>query len=232
MKDQYVGDVNDYLKYSLLRALGGGDVRLLVCWMLTPPDGRSDGGQLAYLLEPSRSRPVDPVLFDALSTLVTDGRRSVADVEHLGILRDASFDATLVPQEVAARKRWIHDVIRRGADHDILFFDPDNGVEVASVPKGRVGSEKYLYWDELGQALEAGPSVVVYQHFPRRGREEFARALIERISVSTPRRSPFAVYDARVMYIVVPDAALKDRLRADARALSQRWYRQLRVFEL
>ena len=44
MKDQYFGDVNDYLKYGLLRALQSqGDLKLLVAWMLTPNDARSDG---------------------------------------------------------------------------------------------------------------------------------------------------------------------------------------------
>jgi hypothetical protein len=39
MKEQYVGDVNDYRKYALLRhfAIECG-LRVGVCWMLTPPD--------------------------------------------------------------------------------------------------------------------------------------------------------------------------------------------------
>ncbi len=36
MKHQYVGDINDYRKYALLRALSaGGANRIGVCWMLT-----------------------------------------------------------------------------------------------------------------------------------------------------------------------------------------------------
>jgi hypothetical protein len=45
MKNQYFGDINDYHKYGLLRQLGkGGQLTTAVCWMLTPDDGRSDGG--------------------------------------------------------------------------------------------------------------------------------------------------------------------------------------------
>jgi hypothetical protein len=37
VKHQYVGDINDYRKYALLRALSaGGANRIGVCWMLTP----------------------------------------------------------------------------------------------------------------------------------------------------------------------------------------------------
>lgn len=40
VKHQYVGDINDYRKYALLRALSaGGANRIGVCWMLTPDDG-------------------------------------------------------------------------------------------------------------------------------------------------------------------------------------------------
>lgn len=49
VKHQYVGDVSDYRKYGLVRALSwGGANRVAVCWMLTPSDGSSDGGKLAY----------------------------------------------------------------------------------------------------------------------------------------------------------------------------------------
>ena len=42
MKEQYVGDVSDYRKYALLRALSqSGTIKVGVCWMLTLPDTRS-----------------------------------------------------------------------------------------------------------------------------------------------------------------------------------------------
>jgi hypothetical protein len=44
MKNQYFGDVNDYRKYGLLRALQSTwNGSLLVAWMLTPDDGGRDG---------------------------------------------------------------------------------------------------------------------------------------------------------------------------------------------
>jgi hypothetical protein len=50
MKNQYVGDINDYRKYGLMRALSGyGEITTAVCWMLTPGDGRADGSFMIYL---------------------------------------------------------------------------------------------------------------------------------------------------------------------------------------
>ncbi len=46
MKNQYFGDVNDYLKYGLLRQLSNeGRFKICVCWMLTEPDGTTEGGK-------------------------------------------------------------------------------------------------------------------------------------------------------------------------------------------
>ncbi|MET8524070.1 hypothetical protein [Nocardioides sp. NPDC004968] len=65
MKEQYVGDVNDYRKYALLRLLSRSGLKLGVCWMLTPNDGRSDGNKLGYLDQAKQERH-DPELFTLL----------------------------------------------------------------------------------------------------------------------------------------------------------------------
>jgi hypothetical protein len=50
MKDQYFGDINDYRKYGLLRAiLDSGRFKLFIAWMLTPDDGTTDGKFISYL---------------------------------------------------------------------------------------------------------------------------------------------------------------------------------------
>lgn len=49
MKNQYLGDINDYMKYGLPRTITQvTGLRLTVCWMLTPDDSRSDGGKNRY----------------------------------------------------------------------------------------------------------------------------------------------------------------------------------------
>ena len=57
MKDQYFGDINDYRKYGILRALQSkGLGTLLVAWMLTPDDSSRDGEFRSYLEDPATWR--------------------------------------------------------------------------------------------------------------------------------------------------------------------------------
>ena len=46
VKVQYLGDVNDYRKFALLRLLSEvGRFKIGVCWMLTEPDGSGQGAK-------------------------------------------------------------------------------------------------------------------------------------------------------------------------------------------
>ena len=60
-------------------------------------------------------------------------------------------------------RRWCQDA--QGAE--VVFLDPDNGVEVRSRPYGRKDSSKYVYWREVKALAKAGRSVLVYQHYPQ-----------------------------------------------------------------
>ena len=105
MKDQYVGDVSDYVKYGFLRALNAARAGpLVVCWMLTPSDEGPDGGKVGYLGLPERYRGGDTELFDALGDLVRAGRRSVEAVEQAELLPGASLLSPVVSDRADQRR--------------------------------------------------------------------------------------------------------------------------------
>ena len=166
MKNQFFGDINDYRKYGLLRALCGGDTTLAVCWMLTPDDGGPDGAKTAYLRDPNKWRCYDPELFDSLSRAVPDNR-NVRWADTSGILPNAVFHAAWLKDDLAERQRYFQEFFSLALDRDLIFFDPDNGLEVPSKPYGRKSSSKYVFWREVEQAWATGPSILIYQHFPR-----------------------------------------------------------------
>ena len=143
VKEQYVGDINDYRKYALLRRLQAGSaLRLGVCWMLTPSDGRSDGNKTTYLAQPGNERH-DPELFALLRSVVSDpDSRRLIHIEESGILPRATFDNRIVPVPLSARLAWFGEVTSRLADCELISFDPDNGLDVPSKRKGMLGSSK------------------------------------------------------------------------------------------
>lgn len=186
MRDNYVGDVGDFYKYSLLRQLcgatGGGPKRKLgVVWYLYPdPCKDTDGLHLAYLSPQKREeyRAADPELYDKLSQLIADDARSVAEVRKRNLLPKgtAFFEEPLslshlpkgtkaaTEQRLEHRRAWLERALKATKDCDIVFFDPDNGLEVASVKPHQDKGPKYTFYDELLPFWQRGQSLVIYQH--------------------------------------------------------------------
>jgi hypothetical protein len=187
MRDNYVGDVGDFYKYSLLRRITGHTdpsapkQRLGVVWYLYPdPCKETDGLHLDYLSEQKRDkfRPQDPELYDALAQLIQDDARSVQEVERRAILpADTRFYATplsfagqekgtkaAIEQRNTYRQQWLEDALKATEGCDMVFFDPDNGLEVKSTAFHHDKGAKFTFYRELLPFWERGQSLVIYQH--------------------------------------------------------------------
>ena len=204
MKHQYVGDINDYRKYALLRALSAdGQNRLGVCWMLTPDDGGTDGRNLAYLQQPERFRHFDPELFDILAHAASEpDRRRLQTIEDSGAVPGALYCNELLPDDVSGRTTFMEHCASQLSNTELVFFDPDNGLEV-SLPKGRKNSSKYLYLDEVAAVYRTGKSVLIYQHFPRVERSTFMAQRTEQLRVVAPCSAVWAFTTAHVVFFLL-----------------------------
>ncbi len=136
MKNQYFGDINDYRKYGLIRAIhSAGGLRTLVAWMLTNDDGRTDGQTIGYLDQPDRWESFDPDLFNALrAALRRNPRRHVGLIELTDILPNAAYYSDIVQDAAHERAEWFKTLAMRVQSSDLVFLDPDNGLEVKSRP--------------------------------------------------------------------------------------------------
>lgn len=65
------------------------------------------------------------------------------------------------------RADWMNRCLKRMERSDLVFFDPDNGVETVSVPKHHANAGKYIYWDELALFWQRGHTLLVYHHLNR-----------------------------------------------------------------
>ncbi|TCQ78690.1 hypothetical protein EDF68_10691 [Ochrobactrum sp. BH3] len=224
MKHQYVGDINDYRKYALLRALGAdGANSIAVCWMLTPDDGRTDGNKLSYLQQPDGFRHFDPELFDILAhAAVEPERRRLQAIEDSGAIPQATYFNELLPDNLSERQAFMARCVAALGHTDLVFFDPDNGLEV-SLQKGRKNSSKYLYLDEAATFYGMGQSLLIYQHFPRIERKAFIAQRSEQLRASAPVCSIWAFTTAHVVFFLILHPRSPDRLRIAAEAVTHRW---------
>ena len=176
MKQQYFGDINDYRKYGILRALSAGGLKTTVCWMLTENDSRNDGGCISYLQRREDFRSCDPDLFDALHhTVAKKNKRTVYQIQKQRLISHARYLHGFVPDNLDHRLNYFKHLLRIAQGSEIIFFDPDNGIEIKSKPKGKKDSNKYLYWDEIKRFWKLGYSMLIYQHFPRVNRLGYIR---------------------------------------------------------
>jgi hypothetical protein len=202
MKDQYVGDINDFLKYAVLRSIQAVHrASLFVCWMLTDDDLGTDGRKLSYLSDPATYRGRDPELFDTMRQLVLNGPRSTRAIEQANVLPRASFFRCKLDDGLRNRETFLAQMWERARGHEVVFFDPDNGLSVASVPAGRAGSRRYIDCQELTPALKIGASVILYQHFPRVARESYVFVQLSRLAAALPGYSTLAVHSPHVAFL-------------------------------
>ena len=168
MQTRYVGDIGDYLKLGILRALSPGH-RLGVAWWLFPDeDHNKDGRHIGYLDQSVQWRHFDPQLFDALRMIVSSGQRDVRALEAANILPGAIFASDLIPQRKRAREEWFASVQRALHGADLVFVDPDNGLEPDGYSHGSAKSGKSVLLSELRELAKPGRCLIVYHHHTRR----------------------------------------------------------------
>lgn len=214
MKDQYAGDINDYAKYLLLRFARLSFDPVIIAWMLTAGDYRSDGGRIKYLSQP-QWRDEDPELFDSLRLLVAKDR-CVAGVERIGILEGCVFAPEPIDRGTEERASYFATLQRLACPDSLVFFDPDNGLEVPSILRHRRGAERYLFWEELAPFRDVGASVLIYQHFPRVNRRLYLDRLLPRLAEKMgDEYAVFAAHSSQVAFLFALRQQKADPLREE-----------------
>ena len=231
MQNRYAGDIGDFVKLALLRALSPG-FKLGVAWWLYPDEAHNDDGKhTSYLNHAKIWRHLDAELFDALREIVQTGQRSVASLEQAGLLADAVLASRPVPQEVVtaarstARAAWFDLTLNVLAAANLVFVDPDNGLEPASFSPTQAKAGKSIALEELTALSAPGRCLVVYHHQTRRKGGHLAE--IEHWG-SRLRQAGFATVDAlrasrgsaRVFFVLDAPSVIRER----AHQFAHRWH--------
>jgi len=225
MKNQYFGDVNDYRKYGLLRAiLQASGLPMLVAWMLTPDDGSNNGQFVSYLQKPHKWSRFDPFLYNKLNALLADHQdRKVSLLEKTPLLPGAEYFYETVPDTGRDRDAWFAALLDTAAESEFIFLDPDNGLEVKSRPYGARYSSKYLYWHEVDALWNAGKSLLIYQHFIREKRDGFVQRMLKALKESTPGSFVEAFSTPHVVFLMALQPGHQRAHKAILDTLKIRW---------
>ena len=245
MQNQYVGDIGDFGKYGLLRALSGEPLRLGVAWYRFPDESeKSDGKFIGYLNNPTDKdknlRDCDPKLYWELRRLVKECKRNVFSVRMSGILpRETayfgqSFSYELgesQPSKKQRREAWLEGALEVTKEADLVFVDPDNGITEKPIQFRKHGP-KYVFMEDLRQFYGRGQSLIIYHHLARWDKADnqiryFAKRLKEYLKLENSLLELRYRRGTTRAYFIVPHgdhmAELEKRLKSFEDSL---WFKQ------
>jgi len=199
MKNQYVGDVNDFFKYSILeiieRELGK---KILVVWMLT----QSEGMDIEY----SRYKDKNEILFSKLEKIISSNKRNIKAIEE--IYTNYSYHSVIL--EKRTRSNYFNDVEEKSkkSNSNLIFFDPDKGISYNISDK----DNEHLYWDEIKRFWELDKDLLIYQHFKRQNWSEYIIELKKYINRDLKDVFLIPMKTENVMFLYLSHKDVKDKI--------------------
>lgn len=193
MQDRYAGDVGDFGKYGLLNEIykkSNGIIRLGINWFYVTKEEKQkeDRKTFNYLSDEAKDskkyRACFPDLYDELKGIV-DGRRSIKEIEKgLTLPKETIFYSKPLPyssknpsKREEDRKNWFKESLSQLKSADIIFLDPDNGIQTDKVRKTQIKAIKYVFKDEIEEYYKLGKSLIIYNHRDRKPKSEYDRKI-------------------------------------------------------
>ncbi len=214
MKDQWVGNIDDFAKLALLQHLSEGR-RLAVCWYMTGQRHAEDQQEkhFAYLHRPADFRQLAPKTFDALKQIVDHTPvelRRIQALESNGLLDAAVIHRNEVPKRAAAREVWAKQLIESVSEADFVFLDPDRGIQ------GKRLTPEHVALFEISALRKPDRALVISQR--QLGRR--ARLLAEQLQslgCHPIELIRFRLVSSRFYIVADHDGAVSERIASFAR---------------
>lgn len=191
MKNQYFGDVGDFGKYGLLSKFLGNGLRLGINWYLTEDDERNDGKFIEYFNKPE-FKICDEELHDFLNRCVLDNKRNVKELNHFKRFQSIPiYDTLLKIDDIKAlspegrnqrekfRDDWFNRSLEKFSNCDVIFCDPDNGIETKSLSKTSKDSVKYIFSNEIIGMINRGYTLIIFNHRDRSKESDYKQRFKE-----------------------------------------------------
>ncbi len=218
MRDQYVGDVGDYVKLGLLYHLE--PERLGVIWYKTGGDSQGGDGKYTDYLHDPKNEKFDCLLFKALKRIVCkdEDRRIERDERILACLKPKpSFFGDKVDGE--KRDQWFKQACKAMKGCDLVFVDPDNGLHDPDngLHKDKE-SDKHISLGEVKELMNKYCSLLIYHHQTRKegGHKKEIECWQKKLA-GKPKMKPLAIRagksSPRAFFLLTKDKNLQERFR-------------------
>ncbi len=238
MKNQYAGDVGDYTKLGILRGLEKAGFSIGLNWYLTPDDPEhsktlTDGKHTSYL-KCACDTP-DVYLHSILKKIGLSNNRTVARLERAKLFEKALFGNKLL--EAQKRDKWHFKALKKLSKQDIIFLDPDNGLEVKSTKPCSKNGNKYTTYKEAADYYSHGATVIIYNHRDRKPENEYIKRCYRFKDIEETKNAKMfylraSRYSVRDYLFLVQERHFSDLEMAIDDFLATEWYRYLKKYFL
>lgn len=188
MQDRYIGDIGDFGKFGLLRALIGCHpvneqvLHLGIVWYAFHPEdlkteeAKKDGKHVSYLENDYRKLAVcDPDLYKKLGDIISSNQRQISSISKANLFasKPVFYDRPLSNKNIPlenrsmSRKEWFVAALNETRSCQIVFLDPDNGIASNKKNERLQDAPKYVFLEEVGEFVQRGQSLVIYHHLGR-----------------------------------------------------------------
>jgi len=191
MQNIYAGDIGDFGKFGLLRALAEKYIIGINWYDPGAPafeqgkDGEKKNNDGKYR-DFSKVRECDDDLAEALESIKDD--HSIKKLEELELIDNAVYYGAeageQVPRDNDARTEWHKKALAALKNCGIVFLDPDNGLLCKSVKGGSAKSVKYTYYEEVAEYLTKKSkvkAVIIYNHRSRLSKDKYFGGIIDKL---------------------------------------------------
>jgi hypothetical protein len=151
----------------------------------------------------------------------------VSLIERSTLLPRASYYSAVVPDARAERDAWRQELLDAACNADLVFVDPDIGIEIPSKAVGRKGSSMYVTWQEIRGIWEKDCSILIYQHFRREPRAVFAERMAAELREHTGARFIEAIRTPYVLFLLAVQERDEMQFREAVSLLPKQWNGQI-----
>lgn len=238
MKNQYAGDVGDYTKLGVLRGLEQAGFSIGLNWYLTPDEPEHSktftDWKHTKFLECDCDTP-DKNLHCALQKIGLSKNRTVARLERANLFENALFWNKML--EAQNRDKWHSEALKKLHNQDIIFLDPDNGLEVKTTKPYSKNGNKYTTYEEAADYYAQDSTVIIYNHRDRKPENEYLKRFYQFKNMEETKNAKMfylraSRYSVQDYLFLVQERHFSDLERAIDNFLATEWCRYLKKYLL